>query len=43
MRYPRLKEIKRERKTTRTFGGYNRNPQIGEGEFYDMKNLSSSA
>lgn len=43
MRYPRLKEIKRERKTIRTFGGYNRSPQIGDGEFYDMKNLSSSA
>lgn len=43
MRYPRLKEIRRERETVRVFGGYNRNPQIPEGDFYDMKNLSSSS
>ena len=24
-----------------TFGGYNHNYKIGDGEFYDMKNLTS--
>lgn len=43
MRYPKLNEIKRERETVRLFGGYNRNPQIPEGDLYDMKNLSSSS
>lgn len=47
--YPRIPEIKQKQILTRAFLGYNRNPEIGEGqnnvspqtsqEFYDMENL----
>lgn len=42
MRYPTLREENTSRQLTDAFGGYNHNLRIGDGEFYDMKNLSSS-
>lgn len=42
MLYPLLKEIETHREMIDVFGGYNHNLRISEGEFYDMKNLSSS-
>lgn len=40
--YPTLTEQNSSRDFIETFGGYNHNLRIGEGEFYDMKNLTSS-
>lgn len=42
MYYPTLTEIPTTRQTVDVFGGYNHNLRIGDGEFYDMKNLTSS-
>ena len=42
MRLPILNEIPTSRQMIDVFGGYNHNLRIGEGEFYDMKNLTSS-
>ena len=42
MNYPTLTEIPTTRQTVETFGGYNHNLRIADGEFYDMKNLTSS-
>ena len=36
-----LNELQVSRSLIDVFGGYNHNLRIGEGEFYDMKNLSS--
>ncbi len=41
MHYSTLTEIPTTRSTIDVFGGYNHNLRIGEGEFYDMKNLCS--
>ena len=41
MRYPTLAEMQTSREMLDTFRGYNHNLRIGEGEFYDMTNLSS--
>ena len=41
MNYPKLKEIPTTRELVDVFKGYNHNLRIGEGEFYDMTNLSS--
>ena len=41
MRHPKLIEIPSSRSVTDVFGGYNHNIRIGDGEFYDMKNLTS--
>lgn len=41
MRYPTLKEIPSTRDMIDVFKGYNHNVRIGEGEFYEMTNLSS--
>lgn len=41
MKYPVLSELNTTREMISTFGGYNHNLRIGDGEFYDMKNLSS--
>jgi hypothetical protein len=41
MRYPLLNELNTSRDMVDAFGGYNHNLRIGNGEFYDMKNLSS--
>ena len=42
MKLSRLQELPATREMIDVFGGYNHNLRIGEGEFYDMKNLSSS-
>ena len=42
MNYPTLTEIPTTRQTVETFSGYNHNLRINDGEFYDMKNLTSS-
>ena len=39
--YPELSELQRDREMIDVFKGYNHNLRIGEGEFYDMTNLSS--
>jgi hypothetical protein len=41
MLYPSLKALPVQRELVDVFKGYNHNLRIGEGEFYDMKNLSS--
>jgi len=42
MNYSKLNEIATSRDAIETFGGYNHNIRINDGEFYDMKNLTSS-
>ena len=42
MKYSTLTEIPVSRGVTEAFGGYNHNLRISDGEFYDMKNLTSS-
>ena len=42
MKLSRLRELQTYRSMIDVFGGYNHNLRIGEGEFYDMKNLTSS-
>lgn len=42
MRLPNLSQLYTTRDLIDVFGGYNHNLRIGEGEFYDMKNLTSS-
>ena len=41
MRYPTLSELNTSREMLDVFKGYNHNLRIGEGEFYEMTNLSS--
>ena len=41
MNLPMLNDIPTSRQMVNVFGGYNHNLRIGDGEFYDMKNLSS--
>ena len=41
MKLSMLQELPTTRQMIDVFGGYNHNLRIGEGEFYDMKNLSS--
>ena len=41
MRYPRLRVLETSRQMVDTFKGYNHNLRIGEGEFFDMKNMTS--
>lgn len=41
MRYPTLSELNTSREWLDVFKGYNHNLRIGEGEFYEMTNLSS--
>lgn len=41
MKYPKLTEIPTTRELVDVFKGYNHNLRIGDGEFYDMTNLSS--
>jgi hypothetical protein len=43
MIYPTLTELNTSRSLVDVFGGYNHNLRIGEGEFYDMKNLTSDS
>ena len=42
MKYATLNEIPSTRDQINAFGGYNHNLKIADGEFFDMKNLSSS-
>ena len=42
MRLPSLSEIATSRDNVAEFKGYNHNLRIGDGEFYDMKNLTST-
>lgn len=39
--YPYLNELNTSRDMTNQFYGYNHNDLVGQGEFFDMKNLSS--
>lgn len=41
MKLSELNELRVSRSLIDVFGGYNHNLRIGDGEFYDMKNLSS--
>lgn len=41
LHYPKLNEIPTSRSMIAEFKGYNHNPRIGKGEFYDMFNLTS--
>lgn len=43
MFFPTINELNSSRSMTDTFLGYNHKERIGEGEFYDMQNLSSSS
>lgn len=42
MKYPSLTELRVSRETVDVFKGYNHNLRINDGEFYHMKNMSSS-
>ena len=42
MKYPILSELQTSRKMIDVFRGYNHNLRIGDGEFYDMTNLTSA-
>ena len=42
MKLSKLTELPTSRGMVDVFGGYNHNLRIGEGEFYDMKNLTSA-
>lgn len=41
MRFPTLQEVSRYREMTTIFGGYNHQISCEEGQFYDMKNMTS--
>ena len=41
MLYPTLQEVSRYREMTTTFGGYNHQLSCQEGQFFDMKNMTS--
>ena len=41
MRYPKLRVLETSRQMVDTFKGYNHNLRIGDGEFFDMKNMTS--
>lgn len=43
MKYPTLNVQNTSRQMVDTFRGYNHNLRIGDGEFYDMKNLTSDS
>lgn len=43
LKYPILRELESDRKTVDVFRGYNHNPRIGDGEFFDMKNMTSDS
>ena len=43
MKYPKLREIKSSRQMVDTFQGYNHNLRVSDGEFYDMKNMTSDS
>lgn len=43
MNYPKLNVIAHDKQYIDTFGGYNHNVRIPDGEFYDVVNMSSDA
>ena len=43
MKFPTLNELPTTRDMVDVFAGYNHNLRIGEGEFYDMQNLTSDS
>ena len=43
MKFPTLTELNTSREMVDVFMGYNHNLRIGEGEFFDMRNLSSDS
>ena len=43
MKYPKLRVLKSSRQMVDTFKGYNHNLRITDGEFYDMKNMTSDS
>ena len=43
MKYPRLRVTESSRQMVDVFKGYNHNLRIGDGEFFDMKNMTSDS
>ena len=43
MNYPKLRVLQTSRQMVDTFKGYNHNLRIGDGEFFDMKNMTSDS
>ena len=43
MKYPKLRAKAHDKQYIDTFGGYNHNPRIGDGEFYDVVNMTADA
>lgn len=41
MQYPKLKELETSRQMVDAFRGYNHNLRISDGEFFDMRNMTS--
>ena len=41
MQYPKLRELETSRQMVDAFKGYNHNLRIGDGEFFDMRNMTS--
>ena len=41
MQYPKLRELESSRQMVDVFKGYNHNLRIGDGEFFDMRNMTS--
>ena len=41
MKYPKLRALESSRQMVDVFKGYNHNLRIGDGEFFDMKNMTS--
>lgn len=41
MEFPKLQEVTRYREMTTNFGGYNHRLSCGDGQFYDMKNMTT--
>ena len=41
MKYPKLRVLESSRQMVDSFRGYNHNLRIGDGEFFDMKNMTS--
>ncbi len=42
MKLPNMKQLPQSRQTVEAFGGYNHNLRIGDGEFFEMENMTSS-
>ena len=43
MKYPKLRVLQNSRQMVDVFKGYNHNLRIGDGEFYDMQNMTSDS